>query len=48
MDSAQMPLARYWTDWGGGMLWLADIITTELDQFERLVVEHLELGAAGA
>ena len=41
-------LAKYWTEWGGKMQWLADVITTDINQYERLLVEHLELGAAGA
>lgn len=41
-------LSRYWDEWGGKMQWLADVITTDLDKYERLLVEHLELGAAGA
>jgi hypothetical protein len=44
----RFPLAQYWKDWGGRMQWLADVITTDIEQFERLLVEHLELGAAGA
>jgi hypothetical protein len=42
----QFPLSRYWTDWGGKMQWIADVITTDLGQYERLLVEHLELGAS--
>ena len=41
-------LAKYWTEWGGKMQWLADVITTDINQYERLLVEHLELGAASA
>ena len=41
-------LSRYWDEWGGKMQWLADVITTDIDQYERLLVEHLELGAAAA
>ncbi len=41
-------LAKYWTEWGGKMQWLADVITTDINQYERLLVEHLELGAAAA
>jgi hypothetical protein len=44
----QFPLSKYWDEWGGKMQWLADVITTDIGQFEKLVVEHLELGAAGA
>ncbi|MFC1596514.1 hypothetical protein ACFL5Q_01020 [Planctomycetota bacterium] len=28
-------LANYWHDWGGKMVWLADVITTDLEQYER-------------
>jgi hypothetical protein len=42
------PLARYWTDWGGQMKWIADVITTDINKYERLLVEHLELGASAA
>jgi len=41
-------LADYWTAWGGKMVWLADVITTDVEQYERRLVEHLELGAASA
>ena len=41
-------LSRYWDEWGGKMQWLADVITTDIDQYERLLVAHLDLGAAGA
>jgi hypothetical protein len=41
-------LARYWDEWGGRMKWLADVITTDIDRYERLLVEHLELGASAA
>jgi hypothetical protein len=41
----QFPLAKYWTEWGSRMLWHADVITTEIDQYERRLVRHLELGA---
>jgi len=44
----QFKLAKYWTEWGGKMQWLADVITTDIDRYERLLVEHLELGAASA
>ncbi|MHC4398176.1 MAG: hypothetical protein ACYTG0_00690 [Planctomycetota bacterium] len=39
-------LSRYWDEWGGKMQWLADVITTDINKYERLVVEHLELGAS--
>jgi hypothetical protein len=42
----QFRLKRYWEEWGGRMLWIADVITTDINQYERLVVEHLELGAS--
>jgi hypothetical protein len=41
-------LARYWDEWGGKMKWIADVITTDINAFERLLVEHLELGASAA
>ncbi len=41
-------LSRYWDEWGGAMQWIADVITTDIDQYEKLLVEHLELGAAAA
>ncbi len=44
----RMRLARYWTEFGGRMKWIADVITTDIDAYERLLVEHLELGAAAA
>jgi len=42
----RMPLAKYWTEWGGKMKWIADVITTDINQYEKLLVEHLELGAS--
>lgn len=42
----QFRLARYWDEWGGRMQWIADVITTDIDKYEQLLVEHLELGAA--
>lgn len=44
----QFELAKYWSDWGGNMKWIADVITRDIDAFERLLVEHLELGASAA
>ena len=44
----QFRLSNYWDDWGGRMKWLADVITTDIDNYEKLLVEHLELGASGA
>ncbi len=41
-------LSNYWDQWGGKMEWLADVITTDIDNYEKLLVEHLELGASGA
>ena len=41
-------LSRYWDEWGGKMQWLADVITRDINQYERLLVEHLELGASAA
>ena len=44
----RMGLSRYWTELGGNMRWIADVITTNIDEYERLLVEHLELGASAA
>ncbi|HUT45416.1 MAG TPA: hypothetical protein VMX36_03990, partial [Sedimentisphaerales bacterium] len=44
----QYRLSNYWDQWGGRMKWLADVITTDIDNYEKLLVEHLELGASGA
>ncbi len=44
----RMRLARYWDEFGGQMQWIADVITTNIDEYERLLVEHLELGASAA
>ena len=44
----QFELAKYWSDWGGKMKWIADVITRDVDAFERLLVQHLELGASAA
>ena len=41
-------LSRYWDEWGGRMKWIADVITTDINAYERLLVEHLELGASAA
>jgi hypothetical protein len=41
-------LSKYWEQWGGRMQWIADVITRDVSQYERLLVEHLELGAAAA
>ncbi len=41
-------LKKYWEEWGGRMQWIADVITRDIDQFERLLVQHLELGASAA
>jgi hypothetical protein len=42
----RMRLARYWDELGGQMKWIADVITTNIEDYERLLVEHLELGAS--
>jgi len=44
----QYRLARYWTDWGGRMQWIADVITTDIDRFGAVLEEHLNLGASAA
>ena len=41
-------LSKYWDEWGGNMKWIADVITRDFSKFERLLVEHLELGASAA
>jgi len=41
-------LSRYWDGWGGKMQWIADVITTDINKYEKLLVEHLELGASAA
>jgi hypothetical protein len=41
-------LSKYWDDWGGQMQWIADVITTDINRYDRLVEEHLNLGAAAA
>ncbi len=42
----QFKLSNYWKEWGGQMQWIADVITTDIDQFKALLEEHLALGAA--
>jgi hypothetical protein len=44
----QFRLKRYWTDWGGRMKWIADLITTDIDQFAAVLETHLDLGASAA
>ncbi len=44
----QFRLSRYWDQWGGKMKWIADVITTDINKYEQLLVEHLELGASAA
>jgi hypothetical protein len=41
-------LSKYWDEWGGRMKWLADVITTDINKYERLLEEHLALGASAA
>ena len=41
-------MSKYWGEWGGRMQWIADVIMRDINQFERLLVEHLELGASAA
>ncbi len=39
-------LRKYKTEWGGKLQWIADVIAgTNIDMFEKVLVEHLELGA---
>jgi hypothetical protein len=42
----QFRLSDYAREWGGKLQWIADVITTDIDRYEALLVEHLELGAA--
>jgi hypothetical protein len=44
----QFQLSKYWDEQGGDMQWIADVITTDINEYEKLLVEHLELGAAAA
>ncbi len=44
----QFRLSKYWDEWGGKMQWLADVITTDINRYEKLLVEHIELGASAA
>lgn len=44
----RMRLSRHWEELGGKMLWIADVITTDIEQYEKLLVEHIELGASAA
>jgi len=41
-------LSKYWDEWSGKMKWLADVITTDINKYEQLLEEHLELGASAA
>ena len=41
-------LSKYWTEWGGKMKWIADVITTDIAKFEAALERHLELGASAA
>jgi len=41
-------LSKYWDEWGGKMQWIADVITTDINRWERLLEEHLKLGASAA
>jgi len=43
----QFRLAKYWSEWGGHMQWIADVITTDINQYERLVVEASRTGRIG-
>ncbi|MCJ7673716.1 MAG: hypothetical protein MUO33_01020 [Sedimentisphaerales bacterium] len=44
----QFGLSRYWDEWGGKMQWIADVITTDINKYEELLVEHLQLGVSAA
>jgi hypothetical protein len=41
-------LSKYWDEFGGKMQWIADVITTDINAYEKKLVEHLELGASAA
>lgn len=41
-------LKKHWDERGGKMLWIADVITRDIKQYEKLLVEHLKLGASAA
>jgi len=41
-------LNKHWDQRGGKMLWIADVMTRDIKEYERLLVEHLELGASAA
>lgn len=41
-------LNKHWDERGGKMLWIADVITRDIKEYERLLVEHLKLGASAA
>jgi len=45
---ARLHLSEYWEHRGGHMKWIADVITTDINQYEKRLVEHLELGASAA
>lgn len=42
----QFRLSEYDREWGGKLQWMADVITTDINQYEALLEEHLGLGAA--
>jgi hypothetical protein len=44
----QFRLSEYEREWGGKLQWIADVITTDINQYEALLEEHLSLGAAAA
>jgi hypothetical protein len=44
----QFRLANYGRTWGGKLQWIADVITTDINKYEELLVEHLALGASAA
>lgn len=41
-------LKKHWDERGGKMIWIADVISRGIDNFERKLVHHLELGASAA
>ena len=44
----QFRLSKYWTEWGGKMKWIADVITRDISKFGAALDRHLELGASAA
>jgi hypothetical protein len=45
---AALDLKRYWTEWGGNMIWIADPITADFNKFRQKLEAHIELGCHAA